>query len=263
VRLAKPENVVEVKVEGHSRISKKESTLRDYTLLRYINSLRSACYNPSTAGDVMLGLDAPTLIARIFTLIIAFTIHELAHAWTAVELGDDTPRRMGRLTLNPLAHLDLLGSLLLIVAGFGWAKPVLTNPYNFRNGPRLGMAIVAAAGPFSNLVMALIAALPLRLGLLDADNQLIVWLAFFLEQFIFLNIILMLFNLLPIAPLDGSKVLRGFAPPDWDRWLAPLEMWGPFILLALVFLGRFGTVSLLGLLIGAPALFLYRTIVGF
>src|SRR3990172_7242158 len=150
----------------------------------------------------MLGLDAPTLVARIFTLIIAFTIHELAHAWTAVELGDDTPRRMGRLTLNPLAHLDFLGSLLLVFAGFGWAKPVMTNPYNFRNGPRLGMALVAAAGPFSNLVMALVAAIPFRLGLLNTDNQILGWLTLFLLEFIFLNLILMLFNLLPIVPLE-------------------------------------------------------------
>jgi Zn-dependent protease len=210
----------------------------------------------------MLGLDAPTLIARIFTLIIAFTIHELAHAWTANELGDDTPRRMGRLTLNPLAHLDPIGSLLLVFAGFGWAKPVVTNPYNLRNGPRLGMAIVAAAGPFSNLIMALIAAIPFRLGLIHTDNQLLFWLGFFLDEFIFLNIILMLFNLLPIAPLDGSKVLRGFAPGEWDRWLAPLEQWGPFILIALIFLGSFGGFSIIGLIIGKPAGLLYHAILG-
>jgi Zn-dependent protease len=206
----------------------------------------------------MLGLDAPTLVARIFTLIIAFTIHELAHAWTAVELGDDTPRRMGRLTLNPLAHLDFLGSLLLVFAGFGWAKPVMTNPYNFRNGPRLGMALVAAAGPFSNLVMALVAAIPFRLGLLNTAG----WWTLFLVEFIFLNIILMLFNLLPIGPLDGSKVLRGFAPREWDSWLNPLEQWGPFILMALIFLGSFGRFSIIGLIIGPPANFLYHAIVG-
>jgi len=210
----------------------------------------------------MLGLSADTLIARVLTLMIAFTVHELAHAWTAVELGDDTPRRMGRLTLNPLAHLDPIGSLLLVFAGFGWAKPVLTNPYNFRNGPRLGMAIVAAAGPFSNLVMALIAAIPFRLGLLNSDNQLLGWLTVFLLEFIFLNIILMLFNLLPIVPLDGSKVLRGFAPREWDGWLNPLEQWGPFILMALVLLGSFGRFSIIGLIIGPPANFLFRTLIG-
>lgn len=211
----------------------------------------------------MLGLSPSTLIARIFTLIIAFTIHELAHAWIAVELGDDTPRRMGRLTLNPLAHLDPIGSLLLIFAGFGWAKPVITNPYNFRYGPRLGMAIVAAAGPLANLIMALLAAIPFRLGLLDSGNRQLLWLVIFFDEFIFLNIILMLFNLLPIVPLDGSKVLRGFAPREWDGWLNPLEQWGPFILMALVVLGSFGRFSLIGLIIGPPANFLYHTLIGF
>lgn len=213
----------------------------------------------------MLGLDAPTLIARIFTLIVAFTIHELAHAWTATEFGDDTPRRMGRLTLNPLAHLDPIGSLLLLVAGFGWAKPVQVNPYNFRYGPRLGMALVAAAGPFSNLSMALIAAIPFRLGLLNVratfsnGSNFLPSPAFFLGDFIFLNIILMLFNLIPIVPLDGSKILRGFAPREWDSALAVLEQWGPFLLMALVFLGR----GLFSLIIGPPANFLYKTILGF
>ena len=210
----------------------------------------------------MLGLDAPTLIARVFTLVIAFTIHEFSHAWTAVELGDDTPRRMGRLTLNPLAHLDFFGSLLLVVSGFGWAKPVQVNPYNFRNGPRLGMALTAAAGPFSNLVMALLAAIPFRLGLLDPSNSFtggrLPTPAFFLSEFIFINLTLMLFNLIPIAPLDGSKILRGLAPSDWDRLLLPLEQWGPFILIGLVFLGG----SLLGLIIGPPTFFLYRAMVG-
>jgi Zn-dependent protease len=204
----------------------------------------------------MLGLDAPTLIARVFTLVIAFTIHELAHAWTAVELGDDTPRRMGRLTLNPLAHLDFLGSILLLFAGFGWAKPVQVNPYNFRNGPRLGMAMVAAAGPLSNLIMAILAGLPLRYGLLGGAA--FAWLSFFLNQFIFLNIILMLFNLLPVAPLDGSKILRGVAPREWDAWLAPLEQWGPFLLMALVFLGG----RAFSLIIFPPAQLIYRSILG-
>jgi Zn-dependent protease len=212
----------------------------------------------------MIGLDAPTLIARIFTLIVAFTIHELAHAWAATELGDDTPRRMGRMTLNPLAHLDPLGSLLLVVAGFGWAKPVPVNPYNFRNGPRLGLALVSAAGPLSNFLMALLAAIPFRMGLLNVfdsfsnTSRLVPSPAFFLGEFIFLNLILMLFNLIPIAPLDGSKILRGFAPADWDSWLMRLEQWGPFLLMALVFLGR----GLFGAIIGPPASFLYQTILG-
>jgi Zn-dependent protease len=212
----------------------------------------------------MSGLDAPTLIARLVTLVIAFTVHEFSHAWTAVELGDDTPRRMGRLTLNPLAHLDFFGSLVLVVSGFGWAKPVPVNPYNFRNGPRLGMAIVAVAGPFSNLIMALLAAIPFRLGLLRLSEifhsgQFLPSPASFLSEFILINLTLLFFNLIPIAPLDGSKVLRGLAPSEWDSWLLPLEQWGPFILIGLVFLGS----SLLGMIISPPTIFLYRQLLGF
>jgi Zn-dependent protease len=208
----------------------------------------------------MLDFTLPTFISRAITLIIAFTFHELAHAITAVQLGDDTPRRMGRVTLNPLAHLDPLGSLLLLFAGFGWAKPVLVNPYNLRTGPNLGMAVVAAAGPFSNLVMAALAAIPLRLDLVPdiGGGQVLPTLSGFLGEFIFLNLILMLFNLIPITPLDGSKILRGFAPREWDRPLAMLEQWGPFLLMALVFLGG----PIMGVLIGEPAFRIYRALVG-
>ena len=203
----------------------------------------------------------PVLISRLITLVIAFTIHELAHAWTALQLGDDTPRRMGRLTLNPLAHLDPIGSILLLIAGFGWAKPVQVNPYNLRNGPRMGMAIVAAAGPISNLVLAVLAGIPFRLGLVTGfggGGAVLPSLGQFLGDFIYLNVILLLFNLIPIAPLDGSKILRGFAPREWDGILAPLEQYGPILLMLLVFLGG----GILGLLIGGPANRLFAAIVG-
>jgi Zn-dependent protease len=208
----------------------------------------------------MLGLTLPSLISRILTLLIAFTLHELAHAVTAVQLGDDTPRRMGRMTLNPLAHLDPLGSLLLLFAGFGWAKPVQVNPYNLRNGPQMGMAVVAAAGPFSNFVMAALAAIPLRLDIVPniGGGAVIPSLSGFLQEFIVINLVLMLFNLIPVTPLDGSKILRGFAPREWDGWLARLEQWGPFLLLAMVFLGG----SLMSWLIFQPALRIARALVG-
>jgi Zn-dependent protease len=213
----------------------------------------------------MLGdLDSPTIIARVLTLVLAFTVHELAHALTADWLGDPTPRNMGRITLNPLAHLDPIGSLLLIFAGFGWAKPVLTNPYNFRNGPRLGMAIVAFAGPLSNLLMAVLVAIPFQLGLtqpagrFDSIGGILPGPNFLLTEFVAINILLMLFNLIPIGPLDGLKVLRGVAPREWDGGLDLLERWGMFILLALVFLGR----GLLGLIIGGPANFLIGLLLG-
>ncbi len=212
----------------------------------------------------MLGdLDSLTIIARMLTLVIAFTVHELAHALTADQLGDPTPRNMGRLTLNPLAHLDPIGSLLLIFAGFGWAKPVLTNPYNFRNGPRLGMAIVAFAGPFANLLMAVLASIPFQFGLvragrLDSIGGILPGPNFLLTEFVVINVILMLFNLLPIGPLDGLKVLRGVAPREWDSGLDLLERWGLFILLALVFLGR----PVLSMIIGGPANFILGLLLG-
>lgn len=203
--------------------------------------------------------DPAALLARLIVLVVALSIHEWAHAWSATELGDDTARLMGRLTLNPLAHLDPIGSLLLLVAGFGWAKPVPVNPYRLRPSPHIGLALVAAAGPFSNLVLALLAAIPFRLGLFTVNNFVVE----LLIQFIFTNVGLMLFNLLPIAPLDGSKILRGFAPRAWDRWLNPLEQYGPMVLMALMLLGRFGSISVFDVLIGTPALWLISAMLGF
>jgi hypothetical protein len=116
---------------------------------------------------IMLGLDAPTLIARLFVLLTAFAVHEFAHAWTANRFGDDTPRLYGRLTLNPLAHLDVMGSLMLIFVGFGWAKPVPVNAYYLERRSPAALMWVSLAGPLSNLLMAVLAAIPFQLGLLS------------------------------------------------------------------------------------------------
>lgn len=207
--------------------------------------------------------DSPTLISYAVTLVVALSLHELAHALTADWLGDATPRRMGRLTLNPLAHLDPLGALMFVLVGFGWAKPVLANPYNLRNGPRLGMAMVAVAGPLMNLLLAVLAAVPFRLGLIEPFGGDVLFGIFpsfdyFLSIFLFSNVALMVFNLLPIGPLDGLKVLRGLAPRDWDQALEMLERWGMFILLALVFL----PIGLLGVLITGPTSFIVRLLLG-
>jgi Zn-dependent protease len=209
----------------------------------------------------------PTIIALLATLAISLTFHEFAHAWSATELGDDTPRLNGRLSLNPLAHLDPIGSILLVVAGFGWAKPVPVNPYNFRN-PKLGIALVSAAGPFANFILALVAAIPFRIGLINllyshAGSQgLADAVATILYTFVVLNLNLMLFNLIPIGPLDGAKILRGLAPRNWDAWLIPLEQYGAFILLGLVFLGSFGRFSILGMIISPASQFLSSAILG-
>ena len=200
------------------------------------------------------------------TLILAITVHEFAHAITADYLGDSLPRSQGRVTLNPLAHLDPFGSLLFIVSGFGWGRPVLTNPYNYRVPVRTGMAIVAFAGPLSNFLMAMLAAIPFRLGLGGALNfggvgQIIPSFSDFLSIFIQVNIGLMLFNLIPISPLDGFKVALGVLPDQWANTLAGLEQAGPILLLLLVVSGRFG-FNLLGFLIGPAQNGLLKLLVG-
>ncbi len=187
----------------------------------------------------MLGLDPATLISRIITLLIAFTVHEFSHAWVATRFGDDTPRLHGRLTLNPIAHLDILGSILLIIGGFGWAKPVPVNPYQLGKRSPAAMMWVSLAGPFSNLLLAILAALPIRLGLVNGLVRVnsISWLPTpytFLTEFIFINLILMLFNLIPISPLDGDKIADYFAPPRLARFLERIRPYGPIILLVVL-----------------------------
>lgn len=200
------------------------------------------------------------LISHLIILLIALPIHELAHALTADRMGDQTPRLNGRVTLNPLAHLDPIGSLLLLVAGFGWAKPVPVNPRYLRPDPQIGMAIVAAAGPLSNLALAVLAAIPVRLGVLElvTDARWARLVQVFFVEFIFINLILLLFNLIPLGPLDGAKVLRGFAPREWNNALLMLEQWGMFALLALVFFGG----PVLTMLIGRPANELFQLLTG-
>jgi Zn-dependent protease len=116
---------------------------------------------------MLFNLDPATLIASIVVLLVAFPIHEFAHAWTATQFGDPTPEMNGRLTLNPIAHLDLMGSLLLLMAGFGWAKPVPVNPYLLRRRSSAALMWVSLAGPMSNLLLAILGAIPFRLGLVS------------------------------------------------------------------------------------------------
>jgi len=208
----------------------------------------------------MLGQPLPIIITIALTLVPALVLHELAHAIVAVQLGDETPRRMGRLTLNPLVHLDPIGTLAFLLAGFGWAKPVMVNPYNLRPGPHMGMGIVAAAGPFTNFLLAVIAALPVRFGLVPdiGGGSILPSLPTFLTIFALLNLSLVFLNLIPVPPLDGSKILRAVAPREWDRFLNPLEQYGPLLLMALFFLGR----GFLGAIITQPAQAVLRFLLG-
>lgn len=186
----------------------------------------------------MLGLSISKLIIRIITLVIAFTIHEFSHAFTANAFGDRTPKEHGRLTLNPLVHLDLMGSLLLLVAGFGWAKPVPVNPYILRQKSPSAYMWVSLAGPLSNLLMAIFASIPVRLGLIQyqiSSSKIIPTAYEFFIEFIVINLALMLFNLIPLAPLDGEKVMEFFLPPKIRYEWGKIKQYSPIILLFLIF----------------------------
>lgn len=160
----------------------------------------------------------------------------------ADQLGDPTPRYRGRLTLNPLAHLDPLGTLMLILARFGWGKPVPVNPYNLRNGPKSGMAMVSLAGSLANLITAALLALPLRLDLVmpSLRGEIIPSLEMVLTTAILVNVILAVFNLIPIPPLDGFKVAIGLLPYRWSYALAQFERYGPLLLILLILPGFWG-----------------------
>jgi Zn-dependent protease len=181
------------------------------------------------------------------TLVLGIAFHEFCHALSASALGDQTARNQGRLTLNPLAHLDPFGTFLLVFAGFGWGKPTPVNPYNMRVEPRAGMAITAAAGPLSNLLVATVMAMPIRLGLTPWHNPFILsravgwtmsdYLGLFFSAGVLLNCILAVFNFLPLAPLDGFRIWTGVLPIEIARPMMQLERHGMLILMALFFLG--------------------------
>jgi Zn-dependent protease len=184
-------------------------------------------------------LFSPDMITYLVTLVVAITLHEFAHAKTADMFGDNTPRMNGRVTLNPLAHLDPIGSLMIIFARFGWGKPVPVNPYLLNRRSPAALMLVSLAGPMSNFFLALAAAIPLRLGLASLiPSQ--PWLPSsysFLTDFIFINLFLMLFNLVPLAPLDGDKIASFFFPPSIGRFLESIRPYGPMILILLLFVG--------------------------
>ncbi|MGB4505406.1 MAG: site-2 protease family protein [Syntrophaceticus sp.] len=189
----------------------------------------------------MLDFNLTRMLLWLPAVIIALTFHEYAHARVADQLGDPTARYMGRMSLNPLAHLDPIGFIMLLVAGFGWAKPVPVNPLNFRGDRTKGMMLVSAAGPLMNLFIAFSAALVLNFALpgtqmlySNAPLVQIMW------SIVIINVYLAVFNLIPIPPLDGSKVLAGLLGSD--EFLYKLERYSMIILLVLIFSGFIGMV---------------------
>jgi Zn-dependent protease len=217
---------------------------------------------------MFFNLDPPTLISRIFVLLTAFAVHEFAHAWTADRFGDPTPRQNGRLTLNPMAHLDVMGSLMLIAVGFGWAKPVPVNPYALSRRSSAALMWVSLAGPASNLLMALIASIPFQLGLVSAfgaftgSGQILPSLDKLLYEFISINLLLFLFNLIPLAPLDGEKILYYLLPVSGQRVMDNIRPYSPIILLLLVFSGLFLPINIIGTLLIPPLTAMMSILVG-
>ncbi len=187
--------------------------------------------------------DVQSLILSAPAILFGLTIHEFSHGWVAWQLGDPTAKMMGRLTLNPLKHLDPIGTIALFLFRFGWAKPVPIDPRNFRH-PTRDMAISSLAGPGANLLTAAVAGLVLRVLFLFHVGGFFTTLVMY---FVLFNLILCFFNLIPIPPLDGSRLVYHLLPPDLAAGYARLERYGFMILIAVIFLGQLTRVNILWL----------------
>ena len=216
----------------------------------------------------MFGLDLTSFITVIVAVLIAIDVHECCHAWMAAQMGDPTAKDLGRVSLNPIVHLDPLGTLMIFFTaltgfGIGWGKPVPVDPYRLRYGPRTGMGIVSLAGPLANLTTATLLAIPFRLGLGILPDLLVEFL--FIVSMV--NIGLAIFNLLPVPPLDGYGVLMGILSSirapwayRWSYTLARYERYGPMILLLVIIANRY--IPLFSWIIYPPYLLIRRLLLG-
>ena len=192
---------------------------------------------------MLFNLPAQILVLLIPSLMFALSFHEFSHAWMAKKCGDDTAANLGRLSLNPLAHLDPIGSLMILFVGFGWAKPVPVNSFSLNN-PRKDMMKIAAAGPASNVLLALIASLIFR-----ASNIIGLNLDYLLFYFIQINISLAVFNMIPISPLDGSQIFTGYLSKNNPDLAQKIQSYGPQFLLGLILFGYITGISIIWLFI--------------
>jgi Zn-dependent protease len=200
-------------------------------------------------------MDTATFFLLAPSILLGLTLHEYAHGWVADRLGDPTARMNGRLTLNPLAHLDFLGTLMLFLVHFGWAKPVPVNPMMLKN-PKKDMLLVAVAGPITNFFLAMIFGILLRfMG--PPENSLAATLITMLQYGVIINISLMLFNMLPIPPLDGSRVLRAVVPDRYEAQYRVYERFGGLALMGIIILGQVTGISIIGAVLGPTTRFFF------
>lgn len=213
----------------------------------------------------MFNFSLPELISLAVVMVVAFPIHELAHALAADYFGDDTPRLYGRITLNPLAHLDLVGSLMLLIAGFGWAKPVPVDEYALSRHSRYAPALVALAGPVSNLVLGLTSGIVLASGLLTVPQTFNKYIPSAYEVmyiFTLINFVLFFFNLIPLFPLDGEKIAVRFLPPELGDGLAKLRRFSFGPLIIVIWLLPALGVPILDWLVFKPSVWLVQLFMG-
>ncbi len=208
----------------------------------------------SAAGEPRL------FLALLVAFIYAITVHEASHAFVADRLGDTTARFRGRLTLNPMSHLDVVGSLMLVAIGFGWGKAVPVNPINLRGDPRRGMAIVAAAGPAANLLSAVVFGLMLRAALADV-TELEYW-HLILQRLTLINLFLAIFNLIPVPPLDGFTLLLAFVHSDTAQRLRFYSRQIMMVFFGIVAVAYFLRLNLFSSVLTPPTQYLFGLILG-
>lgn len=221
-----------------------------------------------------MGFNLNQLIYFVPAFVIAIAVHEASHALTATLLGDPSPKAAGRLSLNPLRHLDPLGTVTLFIVGFGWGKPVFVNPSAFRVNPRTGMALTAVAGPLSNIITATVFGMFYRFFLYPSavsglitnpagPSQTTMIVLQLVNAIAYINVVLAVFNLIPLPPLDGFSVLMGILPKRAALRIAPLAQYGPGVLLLLFFFVPYVLkIDVISRVIGPPIAFIFQTIIG-